>query len=172
MARSDVRALISAGWGGLSSSTPLPPNVFILGNISVPHDWLFSRVAAVCHHGGAGTIAAGLRAGKPTIVVPFFGDQPFWGTYHQSTDRQLLTRHEGEMVYKGGAGPAPIPHKELSVDRLAEALKYCTTARARAAAERMGEQIRAEDGVQEGVMSFYKHLPLLNMRCGCSHLGY
>ncbi|KZV64473.1 glycosyltransferase family 1 protein [Peniophora sp. CONT] len=149
VAQSNVRALISAGWGGLSSSTPLPSNVFILGNISVPHDWLFARVAAVCHHGGAGTIAAGLRAGRPTIVVPFFGDQPFWG----------------EMVHKGGAGPAPIPHKELTADRLAEALKYCTTARAKAAAERMGEQIRAENGVQEGVMSFYRHLPLLNMRC-------
>ena len=76
----------------------------------------------------------------------------------------------GEMVYKGGAGPAPIPHKQLSVDRLAEALKYCTTARATAAAERMGAQIRAENGVQEGVLSFYRHLPLLNMRCGCSRL--
>lgn len=71
-----VRALVSAGWGGIGGSS-IPSNVFILGN--VPHDWLFDKVAAVCHHGGAGTTAIGLRMGKPTIVVPFFGDQPFWG---------------------------------------------------------------------------------------------
>ena len=70
----------------------------------------------------------------------------------------------GEMVHRGGAGPAPIPHKKLNVDRLAEALTFCITDGARAAAEHMGEQIRAEDGVHDGVMSFYRHLPLLNMR--------
>ena len=46
---------------------------------AVPHDWLFPQVAAVVHHGGAGTTAAGLRAGRPTVICPFFGDQPFWG---------------------------------------------------------------------------------------------
>jgi sterol 3beta-glucosyltransferase len=55
----------------------VPSNVFILGN--VPHDWLFERVSAVVHHGGAGTTAIGLKKGCPTVVVPFFGDQPFWG---------------------------------------------------------------------------------------------
>jgi len=51
----------------------------MLGNI--PHDWLFDneRVAAVVHHGGAGTTAIGLAKGRPTVVVPFFGDQGFWG---------------------------------------------------------------------------------------------
>lgn len=68
--KAGVRALVSAGWGGLGDTT-VPSNVFILGNI--PHDWLFTRVAAVCHHGGAGTTAIGLLLGKPTIVVPFFG---------------------------------------------------------------------------------------------------
>jgi len=54
----------------------------MLGNI--PHDWLFDeeRVSAVVHHGGAGTTAIGLAKGRPTIVVPFFGDQGFWGTLH------------------------------------------------------------------------------------------
>lgn len=84
---SGVRALVSAGWGGLGGAD-VPEEVFILkggskpessanllGNI--PHDWLFAdgRVKAVCHHGGAGTTAIGLRNGLPTIVVPFFGDQ-------------------------------------------------------------------------------------------------
>lgn len=71
------RALISSGWAELCKDSEIPDNVFILGN--VPHDWLFDKVSAVCHHGGAGTTAIGLRMGKPTIIVPFFGDQPFWG---------------------------------------------------------------------------------------------
>lgn len=74
--KAGVRALVSAGWGGIGGAS-IPENIFILGN--VPHDWLFDKVAAVCHHGGAGTTAIGLRMGKPTIIVPFFGDQPFWG---------------------------------------------------------------------------------------------
>jgi UDP:flavonoid glycosyltransferase YjiC (YdhE family) len=74
--RTGIRALVSAGWAELGASDDIPESVFIVkGNI--PHDWLFAegRVAAVCHHGGAGTTAAGLRLGVPTIVVPFFGDQ-------------------------------------------------------------------------------------------------
>jgi UDP:flavonoid glycosyltransferase YjiC (YdhE family) len=68
-----VRALMSKGWGGLGSNNiKLPDNIFLLGN--VPHSWLFDHVSAVVHHGGAGTTAAGLAAGKPTVVVPFFGD--------------------------------------------------------------------------------------------------
>ena len=74
--KAGVRALVSAGWGGLGGVS-IPSNVFILGN--VPHDWLFEKVSAVVHHGGAGTTAIGLKKGCPTVVVPFFGDQPFWG---------------------------------------------------------------------------------------------
>ncbi|KZT36345.1 UDP-Glycosyltransferase/glycogen phosphorylase [Sistotremastrum suecicum HHB10207 ss-3] len=144
--RAGVRALISAGWGKIGGDI-IPDDVFILGN--VPHDWLFTKVSAVCHHGGAGTTAAGLRIGKPTIVVPFFGDQPFWGM----------------MINRAGAGPKPIPHRELNADNLTAAIKFVTSQSAQEAAARMGEQIRGEDGVTEGVLSFYKHLPLLNMRC-------
>jgi len=87
--KSGVRALVSAGWGGLGGAD-VPDEVFILegrfardiqcsanGSGNIPHDWLFAegRVKAVCHHGGAGTTAIGLRNGLPTIVVPFFGDQ-------------------------------------------------------------------------------------------------
>ena len=85
---SGVRALVSAGWGGLGGQE-VPEGVFILGN--VPHDWLFTMVAAVVHHGGAGTTAIGLLNGRPTVVVPFFGDQQFWG----------------DMVAKAGGGPPP-----------------------------------------------------------------
>jgi UDP:flavonoid glycosyltransferase YjiC (YdhE family) len=70
------RALVSKGWGGLGAEElGVPADVFMLGN--VPHDWLFKKVSCVVHHGGAGTTAAGIACGRPTVVVPFFGDQPF-----------------------------------------------------------------------------------------------
>ncbi|KZO92404.1 glycosyltransferase family 1 protein [Calocera viscosa TUFC12733] len=141
-----VRALLSAGWGGLGSGPP-PDHIFILGN--VPHDWLFSRCSIVCHHGGAGTAAAGLRAGRPTIVVPWFGDQLFWG----------------QMIERQGAGPVPLPGRELSVDKLRDAIEFCKSEGVKEAAEEMGRQIHSEDGVENGVESFHRHLPLLNMRC-------
>ncbi|KAJ7063648.1 glycosyltransferase family 1 protein [Mycena amicta] len=143
-----VRALVSAGWGGLGGMN-IPPHVFILGN--VPHDWLFDneRVSAVVHHGGAGTTAIGLAKGRPTVVVPFFGDQAFWG----------------QMINKSGAGPAPIHHKELTVMNLRDALQFVTSQEAKTAAKGLAEQIKREDGTRRGVDSFYRHLPLLNMRC-------
>jgi UDP:flavonoid glycosyltransferase YjiC (YdhE family) len=70
------RALVSKGWGGFGADRlGIPDGVYMLGN--VPHDWLFHRVSCVVHHGGAGTTAAGIACGKPTVIVPFFGDQPF-----------------------------------------------------------------------------------------------
>jgi UDP:flavonoid glycosyltransferase YjiC (YdhE family) len=71
-----VRAIVSKGWGGVGTGD-VPDDVYLIGNC--PHDWLFKRVSCVVHHGGAGTTAAGIALGKPTVVVPFFGDQPFWG---------------------------------------------------------------------------------------------
>ncbi|GLB35572.1 putative glycosyltransferase family 1 protein [Lyophyllum shimeji] len=150
-AQAGVRALVSAGWfdqGGLGGVS-VPPHVFILGN--VPHDWLFDneRVSAVVHHGGAGTTAVGLAKGRPTVVVPFFGDQGFWGA----------------MIHRAGAGPEPISHKKLNVENLRDAIKFAVSPSAKLAARQMAEQIRSEDGVVSGVESFYRHLPLLNMRC-------
>ncbi|KAJ7272823.1 UDP-Glycosyltransferase/glycogen phosphorylase [Mycena rebaudengoi] len=147
-AQAGVRALVSAGWGGLGGAT-IPSHIFILGN--VPHDWLFDhdRVSAVVHHGGAGTTAVGLAKGRPSVIIPFFGDQGFWGS----------------MIHKAGAGPEPIPHKKLTIENLREALKFAVSPSAKSAAKRMSEQIHNEDGVRGGVDSFYRHLPLLNMRC-------
>ncbi|KUF95903.1 hypothetical protein AM588_10008422 [Phytophthora nicotianae] len=71
-----VRVLIQSSWSDMAGDLTIPDNIFFLGNC--PHDWLMPRVSAVVHHGGAGTTAAGLLAGKPTFIVPFFGDQPFW----------------------------------------------------------------------------------------------
>jgi UDP:flavonoid glycosyltransferase YjiC (YdhE family) len=71
-----VRAIVSKGWGGVGAGD-VPDDVYLVGNC--PHDWLFQQVSCVVHHGGAGTTAAGIALGRPTVVVPFFGDQPFWG---------------------------------------------------------------------------------------------
>ncbi|KIY46560.1 glycosyltransferase family 1 protein [Fistulina hepatica ATCC 64428] len=127
----------------------VPSHVFIIGN--VPHDWLFAegRVSAVVHHGGAGTTAIGLFNGRPTVVVPFFGDQAFWGS----------------MVHRAGAGPQPIPPAKLSVETLKAAIEFSVSPPARLAAQQLADRIRNENGVEEGAQSFYRHLPLLNMRC-------
>lgn len=105
---SGQRVLLAAGWGGLAA-TELPRYAYILK--SAPHDWLFPRCAAVIHHGGAGTTAAGLRAGKPTLVCPFFGDQPFWG----------------RRVHELGVGPRPIPQKKINIENLAQAMCQMTS---------------------------------------------
>jgi sterol 3beta-glucosyltransferase len=123
------RAILQSGWGGLSK-TDLPDTVFIVDSIS--HSWLFPRVAAVVHHGGAGTTSAGLRAGVPTIIIPFFGDQPFWG------------RRVAEL----GVGTAPIPRKQLTARKLAAAIHQAVNDLSmRQKAAQLGEKIRAEDGI-------------------------
>jgi sterol 3beta-glucosyltransferase len=127
------RAILASGWGGLAKVHE-PPTLFQLD--AVPHGWLFPRVAAVAHHGGMGTTAAGLRAGKPTLICPFFHDQPFWG----------------KRIFDLGVGPRPIPQNRLSVDRLAEAFRALAADEGmRRRAAELGEKIRAEDGVGRAV---------------------
>ncbi len=133
LARTQQRAIVLSGWGGLQTDN-LPDSVYCLD--SVPHSWLFPRVAAVVHHGGAGTTAAGLRAGVPSIIIPFFGDQPFWG----------------QRVADLGVGTAPIPRKQLTVERLATAIGQVVTDRAmRQRAADLGATIQAEDGIGNAV---------------------
>jgi UDP:flavonoid glycosyltransferase YjiC (YdhE family) len=70
------RALISKGWANIGKGdAEIPENIFLLDKC--PHGWLFQHISCVVHHGGAGTTAAGLALGRPTVIVPFFGDQPF-----------------------------------------------------------------------------------------------
>ncbi|KXJ96095.1 hypothetical protein Micbo1qcDRAFT_231209 [Microdochium bolleyi] len=148
VAETGVRALVSKGWGGLGAdSVGIPDGVYMLGN--VPHDWLFEKVSAVCHHGGAGTTAAGINAGKPTIVVPFFGDQPFWGA----------------MVHRAGAGPEPIPYKKLTAEGLAEAIRVAIKPETLERAKELGEKIREEKGADVGGQCFHNHLDIDSLRC-------
>ncbi|EGY14047.1 hypothetical protein VD0002_g1265 [Verticillium dahliae] len=142
-----VRAIISRGWSKLGANQPADSDIFYLGDC--PHEWLFQHVTAVVHHGGAGTTACGLLNGKPTAIVPFFGDQPFWGT----------------MVNAAGAGPMPIPQRQLNAQNLASAINDCLTPGAQAAAQVMADKMRQENGVRQAVNSFHANLPLDNMRC-------
>ena len=131
--QAQVRGIIATGWGGLNSSN-LPKTIFKID--TVPHDWLFPRVSAVVHHGGAGTIAAGLRAGKPTIICPFLIDQPYWG----------------ERVYALGVGSKPIPQKQLTAKKLADAIQAVTTnPEILVNAETLGEKLRNEDGISKAI---------------------
>lgn len=142
------RALVSKGWGGLGADElGVPEGVFMLGN--VPHDWLFQHVSCVVHHGGAGTTAAGIAAGRPTVVVPFFGDQPFWGA----------------MTAKAGAGPAPIPYKNLTSDKLAEAIQEALKPESLERAKDLSKSISKEQGDHKGAQSFHQMLKLDELRC-------
>lgn len=148
-----VRALVSKGWGGLGGdSLDVPENIFMLDN--TPHDWLFPKCSAVVHHGGAGTTAIGLKCGRPTMIVPFFGDQPFWG----------------EMVAKAKAGAFKcIPYKKLSAEKLANGIKECLTDEAKHNVKEMAQSIGTEgDGAENAVKSFHRSLPLRgdrSLRC-------
>ena len=142
------RALVSKGWGGFGGDAlSIPEGIFMLGN--VPHDWLFQNVSCVVHHGGAGTTAAGIACGKPTVVVPFFGDQPFWGA----------------MVAKAGAGPPPVPYKHLSSDSLAAAIMEALKPSALQRAQELGQKISSEKGSDNGARSFHEKLGMDSLRC-------
>ncbi|KAL3162062.1 hypothetical protein ABBQ38_009126 [Trebouxia sp. C0009 RCD-2024] len=138
----DQRVLLSRGWGNLGEGFDVPDTVMLLDN--VPHDWLLPHCCAVVHHGGAGTTAAGLIAGCPTTVVPFFGDQPFWGA----------------ACARMGVGPKPIPIDKLETPLLVEALNFMLKPEVQAAAQETGQGIKHEDGLQKAVESFHRHLPV------------
>lgn len=140
------RVLLSRGWGDIGGDN-IPDNVFLLGNM--PHDWLFKHVSCVVHHGGAGTTAAGITAGRPTVVVPFFGDQPFWGA----------------MIARAGAGPDPIPFKLLTAAKLASAIETCLRPTSLDRAKELAQKIASENGVHTGAQSFHQFLEVDRLRC-------
>jgi len=123
------RAVLLSGWGGLKKEN-LPNSIFMID--SIPHSWLFPKMSAVVHHGGASTTAAGFRAGVPSIIIPYFGDQPFWG----------------QRAADLGVGSKPIPRQKLTADRLADAIQEVTTDQAmKIRAAELGKRIQAEDGL-------------------------
>lgn len=137
---SGQRGLLLTGWGGMNVRK-VPDNVLVVN--SAPHDWLFPRMAAVVHHGGAGTTAEGLRAGVPTVIIPFVVDQSFWA----------------KRVKDLGVGTEPIPAKKLTAESLASAIQTATTdSKMKERAVALGAAIRAENGVDNAVAIVKQYL--------------
>lgn len=125
-------AVISRGWGGLAPEEG--EDILLIDE--VPHSWLFPRVSLLVHHGGAGTTAAGLLAGRPAVTVPFIADQFFWG----------------ERVWRLGAGTRPIPARSLTEDRLHQALcRARNDPSLHAGARDLARELNREDGVAAAV---------------------
>lgn len=133
LARVGRRGVLARGWS-TAAEVAVPAHICLVD--VAPHAWLFPRMAALVHHGGAGTTAAGLRAGKPALIVPHLADQPFWG----------------RRLHELGAGPPPLPRAQLSADTLAGRLAALLgDERIAANAAALGERIRAERGVDIAV---------------------
>ncbi|WVZ83682.1 hypothetical protein U9M48_030807 [Paspalum notatum var. saurae] len=135
------RGIINKGWGGLGTLEEPKDFVYLLDNC--PHDWLFLQCKAVVHHGGAGTTAAGLKAACPTTIVPFFGDQPFWG----------------DRVHARGLGPPPIPVDQFGLQKLVDAIKFMMEPTVKEKAVELAKAMESEDGVTGAVSAFLRHLP-------------
>ncbi|MFG0250550.1 MAG: glycosyltransferase [Phycisphaeraceae bacterium JB051] len=140
--QANVRAIMATGWGGLDAAE-LPDNIFKIDQ--APHDWLFPRCSAVIHHGGAGTTAAGLRAGKPTVICCFSFDQPFWG----------------KRVHALGVGSKPLRQKKLTVEQLANAiLEVTNNPSIKQNAQHLGQQLRDEDGLANALEVIERLIPI------------
>lgn len=139
--RTGFRVLLASGWAELGKGIDLPPSILTVG--AVPHDWLLPQCAAVVHHGGAGTTAAGLSAACPTVVIYFFGDQPFWGG----------------ACFRRGVGPKPIDIDDLTEDNLTAALAVVIQPEVREICKEVAARLAEEDGVACGVDAFHRHLP-------------
>ncbi|AGU52752.1 putative glycosyltransferase [Variovorax paradoxus B4] len=133
------RAVLHPGWSGIDTQG-LPTNFHVVGE--VPHDWLFPRTSLVVHHGGSGTTHSAARAGVPSVVVPFAGDQFFWA--HQ--------------LAQAGVAPDAVAGSRLGADDLARGLAFAGRPEVRARALALGEKMRAEDGLSRAVEAIERSL--------------
>ena len=141
--KSGIRAVLSAGWSGLGTDRRLPENVCLIKD--TPHRWLFPQMAAIVHHGGAGTTGAALSAGVPSLIIPHFGDQYYWG------------RRVAEL----GVGPEPIVRKKLTAENFAGAISTALAdSSMRERANNLGAKIASEDGVNQAVQVIQKYIQL------------
>jgi len=125
------RGILLTGWSGISNAD-LPDHILKLEGI--PHDWLFPRMKAIVHHGGAGTTAAAFRSGRPAVIVPFFADQPFWG----------------DRAAQLGVSPKPIPKQRLSAERLARGIEDAiANPTIQQRANHLGTIIQSENGIAQ-----------------------
>lgn len=116
---------------GMGKIENLPNNIIAID--SIPHSWLFEKVAAVCHHGGAGTTSAGFAAGVPSIIIPFANDQHAWA----------------HRAYDLGVGSKPISIKKLTSDNLAESIKYALHDKIIENAKKLALNISNENGAKD-----------------------
>ena len=131
-----IKSLRMAGFRGVLSlggqtEKFVAEDFFILDDI--PHSWLFPQMSVVVHHGGAGTTAAGLRAGVPSVIIPHSNDQFAWG----------------KRVFELGVGSKPISRKKLTSERLAAAIRYALQDEVRKAATNLGKKIQSENGSEQ-----------------------
>ena len=131
------RALFNPGWSGIDPKE-LPDNFLVIGD--TPHDWLFPRSAAVIHHGGSGTSHSAARAGVPSIVIPFAGDQFFWA----------------ERLRLAGVAPGAMDGRRLKAEALVSAIDFAAADRMRNRARVLGETMRSENGVATAVASLVR----------------
>ena len=141
------RALLSSVGAITAETLNGLENVFTLGD--VPHEWLFERVSCIVHHGSYDTTAAAMVSGKPTVVVPFYGDQPFWGA----------------SIAKAGACPPPIPCKSLNTENLARSVVEALQSNFIERASKLGNEIRLENGCEAAAKNFHQQLSIDNHRC-------
>lgn len=131
MRRAKVRGIIQAGWSGLHAE-----NDDLITVSEVPHAWLFPRTAAVIHHAGAGTTAAGLRAGTPAVPVPVQLDQHFWAA----------------RLHTLGVAPRPLRYQRLTAPRLADAITAAVHSSVlRTRARTLAAALAREDGGRQVV---------------------
>lgn len=134
-----VKVVFVGGWSGVSGSD-LPPTACVVEE--APHDWLFQRVCAVIHHGGAGTTAAALRAGAPSVVLPFSADQAFWG----------------RALVKAEAGILCPEHRDGSAGVLERAVAAAVGDRLRTGAKAIGDKLREEHGTASAAVEIERTL--------------
>lgn len=156
--KSDVRCILSKGWSDRLSKAasaevevPLPAEIFPIK--SCPHDWLFKQIDVACHHGGAGTTGASLRAGIPTIVKPFFGDQFFFGNRVEDLGVGLCIRKMNTTAFSKALWEAT--HNKKMIIK----------------AEVLGEQIRSENGVETAIQAIYRDLEYARSLIKKPHAG-
>mmetsp|Transcript_25497 Transcript_25497/g.37624 ORF Transcript_25497/g.37624 Transcript_25497/m.37624 type:complete len:901 (+) Transcript_25497:79-2781(+) len=143
--------ILQSGWTKYADDyEKISDRVMVVG--AMPHNWLFQQVSATIHHGGAGTTSAGLRAGNPAFICPFFGDQHFWA----------------EMVYRAGVGPRGCPIGSLTKEKLVEAFKVLESHETKKNVAVLSQKMNAENGVRIGAESFFRNLPLEDMLCEVS----
>lgn len=133
----DIRGTLQSSGSGMDTAS-LPANFFVVGD--TPHSWLFPKTSLVIHHGGSGTTHSAARAGVPSVVVPFAGDQFFWA----------------DRLRQAGAAGGAVNGKDLRAQALTLAIEFAETDPVRTRVRALGERMRAEDGLADATVAIEK----------------